>query len=242
MREEASKRGLGFQFDWTSLTIQKDDQQAAKEDDYRRLVAAIAPTIRRTAAGGNQDHHGRIRRRGRDLIQSEGAYQASKILRVYSAEYRPAKYRRSKLTPAISFGEEDEEGVLYLHYDALVVTILVANFTTRRILVDNGSFAYILFWKALTLMGIDAIRLQPAPMPLKGFSKDMVQQIETITLSVLAGSAPCMASVMVNLLVLKAPSSYNVIIGKSTLNNLRVVTSTYHLKMKFPTSRGVGEI
>ncbi|KAF5465239.1 hypothetical protein F2P56_015264 [Juglans regia] len=120
--------------------------------------------------------------------------------------------------------------------------MLVTNFTTRRILVDNGSSANILYWKAFTCMGIDTAQLQPAPMPLKGFSEEMVLPVGTITLSVSAGSAPCMASVMVEFLVVNAPLSYNAIIGKPTLNSLRAMTSTYHLKMKFSTPLGVGKI
>lgn len=48
-------------------------------------------------------------------------------------------------TPIVSFGEADKEGVLYPQDDAMVVTILVANFTTRGILIENGSFTDILF-------------------------------------------------------------------------------------------------
>ena len=39
-----------------------------------------------------------------------------------------------------------------------------------------------------------------------------------------------------------SPSSYNVIIGRPTLNRWKVATSTYCLKVKFPTEQGVGEI
>ena len=38
------------------------------------------------------------------------------------------------------------------------------------------------------------------------------------------------------------PSSYNVIIGRLTLNKWKVATSTYCLKVKFPTDSGVGEV
>ena len=38
------------------------------------------------------------------------------------------------------------------------------------------------------------------------------------------------------------PSSYNVIIGRSTLNRWKAVTPTYCLKVKFPTENGVGEV
>ena len=37
-------------------------------------------------------------------------------------------------------------------------------------------------------------------------------------------------------------SSYNVIIGRPTLSCWKVVTSTYCLKVKFPTKNGVGEV
>ena len=38
------------------------------------------------------------------------------------------------------------------------------------------------------------------------------------------------------------PSSYNVIIGRPTLNRWKAATSTYCLKVKFPIDNGVGEL
>lgn len=60
-------------------------------------------------------------------------------------------------------------------------------------------------------------------------------------MSVLAASALYVASIMVDPMVVKA-LSYNAIIGRPTLHNLKTITSTYHLKMKFLTTQGVGEI
>ncbi|XP_035547272.1 putative disease resistance protein At1g50180 [Juglans regia] len=74
--------------------------------------------------------------------------------KVYLAEYHPAKYRKGEPTRVISFMEADEEEALYPHDDALVVIMLVANFTTCRILIDNGSSANIQFWETLTRMGM----------------------------------------------------------------------------------------
>ena len=35
--------------------------------------------------------------------------------------------------------------------------------------------------------------------------------------------------------------SYNAIIGRPTLNSWKVITSTYHLSIKFPTEYGIGQ-
>ncbi|KAF5447425.1 hypothetical protein F2P56_032979 [Juglans regia] len=91
-------------------------------------------------------------------------------------------------------------------------------------------------------MGITPDRLRPAPMPFKGFTGDTIQPIEAIALSVLVGTAPKTTSLMIGFLVVKAPSSYNVILGCPSLNQMKTVTSTYHLKVKFPTPSGVGEM
>ena len=43
-------------------------------------------------------------------------------------------------------------------------------------------------------------------------------------------------------LVVDFPLSYNVIIGWHTLNKWKAATSTYCLKVKFPTDNGVGDV
>ncbi|XP_042944676.1 uncharacterized protein LOC122278563 [Carya illinoinensis] len=140
----------------------------------------------------------------------------------------------------ISFEEANREGVLYPHDDALVITLVIANYATRRMLVDNGSSANILFWEAFVRMGIDVGKLRLSPTPLKGFSGDTVQPIGAITLPVTAGTGSLTATTMTHFLVVKAPSSYNAILGRLTLNHLKAVTSTYHLNMHFLADSSVG--
>ncbi|GFS32867.1 hypothetical protein Acr_00g0025180 [Actinidia rufa] len=41
---------------------------------------------------------------------------------------------------------------------------------------------------------------------------------------------------------LDCPSPYNAILGRPTLGGIKAITSTYHLKMKFPTLTGIGEV
>ncbi|GFS34928.1 hypothetical protein Acr_00g0036800 [Actinidia rufa] len=43
-------------------------------------------------------------------------------------------------------------------------------------------------------------------------------------------------------IVVDCPSPYNAILGRPTLGGIKAITSTYHLKLKFPTPMGIGEI
>ena len=63
-----------------------------------------------------------------------------------------------------------------------------------------------------------------------------------ITLMVMVGSYPVQVTNKHNFLVVDSPSSYNVIIGRPTLNPWKAATSTYCLKVKFLTEEGIREI
>ena len=54
--------------------------------------------------------------------------------------------------PAISFTGEDAERIHHPHDNAIVITLLIADYTTRRVLVDNGSSADILYYPAFQQM------------------------------------------------------------------------------------------
>ena len=69
-----------------------------------------------------------------------------------------------------------------------------------------------------------------------------VQPVGTIMLPVVVGSYPQQIAKELNFLVVNCSSSYNAIIGRPTLNRWKVVTSTYHLSVKFPTEYGVGQV
>ena len=92
-------------------------------------------------------------------------------------------------------------------------------------------------------------QLRPVNSPLVGFGGMKVQPVGTITLPVGTVTLPVMVGVYpqqvnkdVNFLVVDCSSSYNAIIGRPTLNNWKVVTSIYHLSVKFPTEHGVGQV
>ena len=152
----------------------------------------------------------------------------------------PPKYRRT--SQDICFSEEDARGVKQPHDDPLVIMVMIEGFNTRRVLVDNGSSADIIYLPAFQQLKLDQARLRPFDSPLVSFSGDRVYPKGIVTLTVTAGSHPFQVTNRHNFLVVDSPSSYNVIIGRPTLNRWKAATSTYCLKVKFPTEQGVGEI
>jgi hypothetical protein len=142
----------------------------------------------------------------------------------------------------ITFAEEDARKVFHPHDDALVVTLEIAGYSTRSVLIDNGSSADIIYLTAFQQMRIDKNQLRPIETPLVGFVGTSVYPLGIITLQLIAGTYPKQATKKVDFLVVDCPSAYNVIIGRPTLNRLRAVTSTYHLLVRFPTENGIGEM
>ena len=91
-------------------------------------------------------------------------------------------------------------------------------------------------------MKLDKKRIRPFTSPLVSFIGDRIVSRGIITLTVIAGTYPAQVTKEIDFLIVDCPSTYNIILGKPALNRLRVVTSTYHLKVKFSTTYGVGEI
>ncbi|XP_059664113.1 uncharacterized protein LOC132309870 [Cornus florida] len=75
--------------------------------------------------------------------------------------------------------------------------------------------------------------------PLVGFSGDKVYPLGAVTLLVTAGANPKQVTIMVGFVVVDCPSSYNIILGMTALNAIKVIISTYHLLIRFPTEYGL---
>ncbi|KAK3008782.1 hypothetical protein RJ639_014526 [Escallonia herrerae] len=156
----------------------------------------------------------------------------------------PPPNKKLKTVPAatITFSDDDSEGIKTPHDDPLVITIKAGNFDVKRVLIDNGSSAEILFHNAFEKMNIPKDRLRKMDTPLYGFSNHPVAAEGIIALPVAIGTPPAQANFMLDFVVVKVPSAYNAILGRPALNRLQAVMSTYHLKMKFPTEHGIGEV
>jgi len=50
--------------------------------------------------------------------------------------------------PAITFTDKDARRLQHPYDDAIVITLTIANYTTRRVLIDNKSSTDILYYPA----------------------------------------------------------------------------------------------
>jgi len=91
-------------------------------------------------------------------------------------------------------------------------------------------------------MKLDKKRIKPFTSPLVSFTGDKIVPRGIVTLTIIAGTYPAQVTKEIDFLIIDCPSTYNIILGRPTLNKLRATTSTYYLKVKFPIAHGVGEM
>ncbi|XP_064997195.1 uncharacterized protein LOC103995508 [Musa acuminata AAA Group] len=128
------------------------------------------------------------------------------------------------------------------HDNTLVIMAQIANAQVRRIMIDTRSSTDVLYLDAFQKLGLAKEALEPICSALTGFIGDLISPLGAITLPLTLGALPKATTVMSTFLVVDLPTAYNVILGRPTLNKIRVVVSTYHQTVKFPTHAGIGEV
>ena len=111
----------------------------------------------------------------RIIIGGTSARQSSKSKKTYLKVVQNVQLsRRSPKMkgidePTISFTDEEAERIHHPHDDAIVITLLIADYTTRRVLVDNGSSADLLNYPAFQQMRLGRDQLHLVCSLLIGF-------------------------------------------------------------------------
>ena len=77
---------------------------------------------------------------------------------------------------------------------------------------------------------------------LRGFLREKVLPLGSIKLVLTLGDPSCQATTAVKFLIVDASSTYNVMLGRPSLNAIKAIPSTYHMVIKFPTTGGVGMV
>ena len=144
--------------------------------------------------------------------------------------------------PDIVFSERDSRDIRQTNNDPLVIMLRVEEFNIHRVHIDNGSSADIIYLPAFQQMKLDKKSIWPFILPLVSFTGDRIVPGGIVTLTVITGTYPAQVNKETNFLIVNCFSTYNIILGRPALNKLRTVTSTYHLKVKFPIAHRVREI
>ena len=66
-----------------------------------------------------------------------------------------------RLDTTITFSDSNMEGYRHPHDDPLVISVVIANKTVHRVLVENGISVDIIFTSAFDKMGIGREKLEP---------------------------------------------------------------------------------
>ncbi|XP_023891886.1 uncharacterized protein LOC112003895 [Quercus suber] len=144
--------------------------------------------------------------------------------------------------PDIVFSERDGHSIRQPHDDPLVIMLSVEELNIHQVLIDNRSSTYVIYLPTFQQMKLDKKRIRPFTSPLVSFIGDRIVPRGIVTLTVIARTYPAQVTKEIDFLIVNCPSTYNIILGKPTLNRLKAVTLTYYLKVKFPTTHGIGEI
>ena len=178
-----------------------------------------------------------------------GGGESSSARKAYLHSIRSAEmgeiqtvFKLPRLDTTITFSDSDLEGCQYPHEDPLVVRAIVANTTVHRVLIDNGNSDDIIFASAFDKMGIGRGNLEPVNTHLRGFSRENVLPLGSIQRVLTLGEPPCQATTTARFLIVDAPSAYNMLLGRPSLNAIKSIPSAYHMIIKFPTIHGVGMV
>lgn len=136
----------------------------------------------------------------------------------------------------ISSFEKDAPGI-HPHSDILMIIIVRCDKSEiKRVLVDQGSYANILYWEAFETLHLDLEDLKHFKGFLVGFSREHVQVKGYITMKTTFGEQDQAREIKVRYFIIDAPSSYNMIIGNPSFNHLGDTLSTLYLCMNYTLS------
>jgi len=140
--------------------------------------------------------------------------------------------------PLITFTDDNFKGVDPSQDDPMVISVDIDKFTIMKTLVDQESSVDILYWKTFKAMKIPIVEMMPYDDHVVSFSRERVGTKGYIELYTTFGLDKASKTLRIRFLVIEAYTSYNILIGQSSLNKLRAIVSTPHLAMKFPSLSG----
>ncbi|XP_075640190.1 uncharacterized protein LOC142611924 [Castanea sativa] len=131
------------------------------------------------------------------------------------AEESGSKPKRIKgsISPILGFSDEDKVGTIQPHDDALVVTLRIGGYDVKRVMVDQGSGVDVMYPDLFKGLNLKLEDFTTYDSPLISFEGKVV-----------------------------IPKGQSPIVARPWLHALGVVSSTLHVKVKFPSGGLIEEI
>ncbi|XP_030922847.1 uncharacterized protein LOC115949699 [Quercus lobata] len=149
-------------------------------------------------------------------------------------EQSPKKKMKIRREP-IAFGDDDLEGTVQPHDDALVIMARISSFLVKRVMVDQGSEINVMYPDLFNGLRLKNRDLSKYDTSLVGFDGRVVAPEGQISLPVnMEGK-----KVMVAFIVVNSFSPYIAILGQPWIHAMGAVSSTLHVKIKFPAKQSV---
>ena len=148
------------------------------------------------------------------------------------------KRAKVEIPLTLSFSDEDKVGTIQPYDYALVVTLRTLGYDVKRVIVDQGSSAEIMYpdlFKGLNLKPED---LTIYDSPLVSFNGKVIIPKGQIRLLVQASSEV----VEVDFITVDAYSPYTTIVARPWLYALGAVSSTLHQKVKYLSGDRIEEL
>ncbi|XP_024043098.1 uncharacterized protein LOC112099837 [Citrus clementina] len=207
------------------------ESQYTRDEGGERGLEREQPTIRVIAGGPTlagdsnraRKNYGRYAMTSKEVLFNLPAAKKAKVRQV-----------------PIMWTDDDEEGILYPHEDALVIKAMMAGIELRRILVDTGSSVDILFKLALDDMGIADLKLERTNTSLKGFGGGRLTPMGIIELPINVGTRLFERTMMLDFVVVEERSPYQMILGRPFMRISQCVISTHYLALKYKVNGMVG--
>ncbi|XP_023923432.1 uncharacterized protein LOC112034852 [Quercus suber] len=120
------------------------------------------------------------------------------------------KRSRMEIQPVLGFSDEDKIETIQAHNDALVVTLRIGGYDVKRVMVDQGSGAEIMYPDLYKGLNLKPDNLTPYISSLVSFDRKVVIPKGQIQLPVQTGPEV----VDVDFIIMDAYSPYTVIVAR----------------------------
>nr|XP_009794342.1 PREDICTED: uncharacterized protein LOC104241124 [Nicotiana sylvestris] len=126
--------------------------------------------------------------------------------------------RYDELEESIIFDKSDTYGLVFPHYDALIITLQILDTNVRRIMVDDRSGACIIYPRVLAQMKLED-KIVFRCITLTGFNNAVERTFRKITLPVLAGDV----TLETTFHIMDQDTTYNTIIRRRWIHAMRII-------------------